>query len=163
VRTAGVATLAELGEPGTTTVAGPGAALVRAPGIVIPLEAGVRALATLPVSDLDANPPSVTAWSLAAQLALHLIARERMAHPIGRTRTAPSRGRPHAGATARWGVSLTRTEDADRLARLAAAFPPAAHAVPIDAATGPRVWTPEDLLVEFLDTVADALASEHGD
>src|SRR5262249_56085016 len=103
------------------------------------------------VRDGGADAASVTGWGLAAKLAFDLIARERM---------TPLIGRPPTGATARWGVSLTRTEDADRLARLAAAFPPAAHAVPIDAATGPRVWAPEDLLVDVLDTVADALPRE---
>src|SRR5215470_7689799 len=150
-RAAGVGELADLGAPGAATIVTAAAALAEVPGIVIQLERAVRLLATLPASDLNAMPPSVSAWSLAAKLAFDLIARERMTPLIERS---------PAGATARWGVSLTRAEDADRLARLASAFPPAAHAVPIDAAASAKVWTPEELLVEFLDTVADALASE---
>jgi SNF2 family DNA or RNA helicase len=73
-----------------------------------------------------------------------------------------------AGAEARWGVSLTLPDDAERVKRLTLAFPPAGHAVPITEAAGPgrpgasdvrpRIWPVQDLLLEFLDSVADLLA-----
>jgi hypothetical protein len=124
-------------------------------GVGVPIGESLRALAALPADDVADVPASVVAWSLATKLALDLIARERIVPVLTST---------DAGADARWGVSLTLSDDANRVRRLALAFPPAAHAIPIPAATSPegearpRVWPAQDLIVEFLDSVADLLA-----
>jgi superfamily II DNA or RNA helicase len=112
----------------------------------------VPILAALAADDLGRVPASVAAWSLAAKLALDLVARERVTPVITTT---------DAGAEARWGVSLALAEDAERFRRLAAALPPAAHAM--SAGDGARAWGPEDLLLEFLDAVADGLVRADGD
>jgi SNF2 family DNA or RNA helicase len=128
-------------------------------GVAIPLSQGLSALARWPSEDLETAPPSAATWSLAAKLALDLVARERVVPLV----------RPHGrGAAAGWGVSLSLADDAQRFARLARAFPPSAHAVPT-AGDGPAgrsrrespppvsVWAPGALLVEFLDAAADLL------
>jgi hypothetical protein len=123
----------------------------RVHGVSIPLGAAVPILATLAADDVGRVPASVGAWSLATKLALDLIARERVAPVISVT---------EAGAEARWGVSLALPEDAERFRRLAAALPPAAHAVP--AGRGDRVLAPDDVLLQFLDIVADGLVRDGG-
>ncbi|MBI2460402.1 MAG: DEAD/DEAH box helicase [Candidatus Rokubacteria bacterium] len=132
-------------------------------GLRIPLSDGAAVLAGLAAADLDRIPASVAAWSLAAKLALELMARERiLPHPRA------DRGE----AEARWGVSLSLPDDAGRFTQLARALPPAAHAVPLDgeepprarrgrkSRDGARVWAPEALLTEFLDATADALVRQ---
>ncbi len=136
-------------------------------GLRIALSDGVAVLAGLETADLDRVPASVAVWSLAAKLALDLVARERIL-PLAR----PGPG----GVEARWGVSLALSDDAQRFTRLARAFPPSAHAVPVDeedhslssrgrisrpkAREGVQVWAPEALLTEFLDATADTLVRE---
>ncbi|WP_437553504.1 DEAD/DEAH box helicase [Sorangium sp. So ce367] len=137
---------------------------VRRAGQAAPLLDGLSALASMAQDDLGRAPPSVAAWSLASKLALDLVVRERVVPrvvPVGATR-----GRTEA----RWAVSLAAPEDAARVAALARAMPPAAHAVPAGAqqASGdgghPRgphaaeIWSAEALLRAFLDAAADALA-----
>jgi SNF2 family DNA or RNA helicase len=132
-------------------------------GARIPLLEGLALLAAFETVDLDRVPASMAAWSLAAKLALDLVARERvipLAHP------------PQEGAEARWGISLSLPEDAERFSRLAQALPPSAHAVPVNGKDAPRprpspdarnqvqVWAPEALLTEFLEATADALVRQ---
>jgi len=157
--------LSASGRRATVRVVTEGLTAARVAGLAIPLIDGVAALAGMEAADLDRVPASVAAWSLAAKLALDLIARERIlptARPIG------------GGAEARWGISLFLPDDAERFTRLAQAFPPSAHAVPVDDEDRPRsrrsprpmpkprqssqVWAPAALLTEFLDATADALA-----
>jgi len=144
--------LAGIGEAATATVVTEKAAAERVRGIAVPLSPAVPILAALAADDLGRVPASVAAWSLAAKLALDLVARERVTPVITAT---------EAGAEARWGVSLALAEDAERFRRLAAALPPAAHAV--SAGGGARVWAPEDLLLEFLDAVADGLLRDEAE
>jgi superfamily II DNA or RNA helicase len=114
-------------------------------GQAIPIAAALPLLAAVPADDLPDLSPSIAAWSLATKLALDLIARERLAPVVTTADT---------GAEARWGISLTLPDDADRFRRLARAFPPAAHAV--------SAWSADDLLLEFFDALADLLASGDG-
>ncbi len=152
--------LAALGRRGTARVVTPPPSVERVSGLKIPLADGVAVLSGLEAADLDRLSASVAAWSLAAKLALELVARERiLPHPRA------DRGE----AEVRWGVSLSLPDDAGRFAHLARALPPAAHAVPVDGEDHPRsrrgrrprdgvkVWAPEALLTEFLDATADAL------
>ncbi|MBI3014391.1 MAG: DEAD/DEAH box helicase [Candidatus Tectomicrobia bacterium] len=136
-------------------------------GLRIGLLDGVAVLARIEAADLEGVPASVAAWSLAAKLALDLVARERI---LPLVLPAPE------GAEARWGVSLALPDDSQRFTALARAFPPAAHAVPTDREDHPlpsrgrrpqrqyretvRFWAPETLLAEFLDATADALDRE---
>ncbi|MBP7149706.1 MAG: DEAD/DEAH box helicase, partial [Acidobacteria bacterium] len=123
-------------------------------------------------------PASLAAWSLAAKLALELVGRERIVPRVVAT---------DAGLEACFAVALAAPEDAERVAQLAQALPPAAHALPVAAAepapappprrrrkaaasapapppapapapAGPRAWAPDALLRAFLDATADVLA-----
>ena len=109
----------------------------------------------------EAEAASVQAWRWAAKLALELVTRECIAPSIAAAnyaapkstkskRVAPkvaerkARKRSAAdhgsggdeqrgnGLVARWHVSLLRAEDIERVAQLARALPPAAHAVPAE-------------------------------
>ncbi len=119
-----------------------------------------RLLAVLPVvRQLAALPPgsdwpawrrpaaSVLGWSAAAKLALELVAAGRIL-PTFRTAPQPGTGR---GA---WRVA---TAGDARIEQLAATLPVAAHAV--RRADG-RLWAPDELLLAFIDAVADACARE---
>ncbi|GGI09735.1 DEAD/DEAH box helicase [Egicoccus halophilus] len=142
-----------------------------APGVLagVALGAGVevqprarpaRMVALLPaVRRLAAMPPgpdwpawsrpsaSVLAWSVAAKLALELVAAGRLL-PVFRPGDHPSTG------LASWRVAAPSDT---RLGQLAAALPLAAHAV--RRPSGP-LWRPGELLGAFLDAVADACARE---
>ncbi|MBI5433789.1 MAG: DEAD/DEAH box helicase [Planctomycetes bacterium] len=134
-------------------------------GVEIPLLDALPALAAVEAEELERASPSVAVWSCAAKLALELVARERI---VPRVVATPE------GTQARWGVAWSAREDAERLATLVAAMPPAAHAVPLERAatstsSGPGartrrtaarrvvVWSPEALMRTFFDCAADAL------
>jgi len=152
--------LTALGRRATVRVVTDDLSVRRVTGFEIPLFDGVAVLAGLEAADLNRLPASVAAWSVAAKLAVDLVARERVL-PLLRTDREKSE--------ARWGISLSLPDDAGRFTRLARAFPPSAHAVPVDgeehlrsrrgrkARHGVQVWSPEALLTEFLDATADAL------
>ncbi len=149
-----MSSLAAAGTPHVAAVVTETGAVERVKGVAISFERGLGMLAALPADDLGAVPPSIAAWSLATKLALDLIARERIAPVV---RSTPK------GAAAAWGVSLTLPEDAQRFRRLALALPPAAYAIPVngdrrDAAT---VRSADELLLDFLDEVADWLARDY--
>jgi len=149
--------LTSLGERVTARILTDRSAVERVRGTALPLVDGTAALARIDTADLERLPASVAAWSLAAKLALDLIARERVV-PLLRQRGSEME--------ARWGISLTVRDDADRFSHLARAFPPAAHAVPRAPATSHRpararrqveVWAPHALLTHFADALADTL------
>lgn len=150
--------LAASGRDSTARVVTGEQAIREVTGLSVPLMAAVEALADVDAQELDRLPASVAAWSLGAKLALDLVARERVV-PLAR----PCRG----GAEARWGVSLALPGDHERFQQLARALPPAAHALVDGGLPGPRrgrrrprparPWSPEALLLEFLDATADAL------
>jgi len=130
-------------------------------GVAVPLLSALPYLAAMPVDlrQLSEESPSLAVWSLAAKLALDLVARERIVPRVVK----------HGRATqARSSVVLSLREDFERFAALAKAFPLAAHAVPVAKSNGKsirrnstsavRVWTADALLRIFLDIVADTLA-----
>ena len=131
-------------------------------GVAVHLLQGVTHLAALTQQQLERLPASVAVWSLAAKLALDLVARGRIVpriHPAG------------AANRATCGVSLAVPQDAERFNLLVRAFPLAAHAVamPVTDATRKRktkasddryVWSAEALLDQFLNAAADALVRE---
>jgi superfamily II DNA or RNA helicase len=142
-------------------------ALREVEGTSIPLLDALPLLGAMTTAETERAPASVAVWSLAAKLALDLVGRERLVPRIERTRQ---------GTEARSAVALSLPEDAERVAALARAFPPAAHAVPGIAAPlspagararrpgrGPgrtariEVLAPEALLRAFLDAAADRL------
>ena len=87
-------------------------------------------------------------WGAAAVLALQLAARGRLLPGLT------------AGDQDAWRFGPLEAADAQRLRDLAAAMPPQAHAVPLDAEPGeedPWLPRPETLLRAFLDAVADTL------
>jgi superfamily II DNA or RNA helicase len=94
---------------------------------------------------LDLDLPGAAAWSAAFTLGLGLIARGRLFPSV----TA-------AGWDA-WQVGPLDPSDRRLLAELAAAFPPAAHAVPLDRSSPLRLRSPESLVVAAWDALADTL------
>jgi superfamily II DNA or RNA helicase len=120
------------------------------PARAVPVLAAARALAALPPA-ADWQPwerPSaaVLAWSVAAKLALEWVAAGRVVPAL--------RAAGPAAAVAAW--RAVPSEDG-RLAELAAAFPPAAHALRTDSDDA-AVWPAAELLGAFCDAVADTCA-----
>lgn len=150
--------LAVLGEPATQVIPDESFSdqsfkLRRVRGYRLPLLEGAVQLATLTQAELSLLPPSVAVWSLAAKLALELVAREQL---------VPRVFKQGEQQVARWSVVLTLPQDAARFTALTQAFPVAAHVLPLnrpDATAGSPVlvWTASALLREFLDTFADQL------
>jgi superfamily II DNA or RNA helicase len=143
-----------VGDPGTlpTVDLVDGVLAVRdAPARFLPILPVVRWLAALPPgADQPAwsrATPSVLAWSVAAKLALELVAAGRIL-PTFRATDTPGEGR------AWWRVVVPSDP---RPAQLAQAFPVAAHALRYPSGA---VWSADDLLRAFLDAVADACARE---
>lgn len=124
----------------------------------LPLENALPVLGALGREDERLLPASVMAWSLAAKLALELVARERM---------VPRLVAHDDQIEARMAVSLAAPDDAARVSQLARALPAAAHAVALGGKVGQvagrgrrharAVWAPATLLRAFLDDVADTL------
>lgn len=133
-------------------------------GLSVALSDALPHLAAVNAADIDRLPASVAAWSFAAKFALDLIARGRIIPALD-------------AGKARWRVSLTMPDDAERFTKLANSFPLAAHAVPIAVAAissergkrsrrskrekqddSLRVWAPDALLEHFLHAAADSLA-----
>ena len=96
-------------------------------GVALPLLEALPRLAATTSSEVAHAPASLTAWSLAAKLALDLVG-----HPRIVPRVLPADG----GREARFVVALTLAEDAERVSLLANAFPAAAHAVPVPSGAG---------------------------
>ncbi|MEX1179115.1 MAG: DEAD/DEAH box helicase [Nitriliruptor sp.] len=121
------------------------------PAQLVSVLPAVRTLATLPPGgDWPAwRRPSaaVLAWSAAAKLALELVAAGRIL-PTFRPAAIPGTGRGH------WRVAAA---DDGRVAQLAAAMPVAAHAL---RRPDGRLWGAEELVLAFVDAVADACARE---
>ncbi|MCP4899209.1 MAG: DEAD/DEAH box helicase [bacterium] len=122
----------------------------RVDGLLIPVRSGLDTLARLP-AELGAEDcsRSFAAWSVAAKLALELVARHRVSPWAEST--------PH-GATVRWRVAPD-TEDLGKLDRLANSLPPAARAYKgEDHQVGSSLLLrPNVALNGFLDAAADAL------
>jgi hypothetical protein len=123
------------------------------PARVIPVLPATAALVALSPGDewLAWRRPSdsVLAWSRAAKLATELVAAGRL---VPQLRLAGGRG------VAGWRCA---TAGDARVERLAAALPPAAHALLTDEDED-VVWRPDDLARSYLDAVADACARAAG-
>jgi superfamily II DNA or RNA helicase len=117
----------------------------------VPVLTVVRRLAVLsPGSDLPAwgrPSASVLAWSVAAKLALELVAAGRLL-PGFVAGDLPGEG------VAGWRVAVGNDP---RPLQLAGALPVTAYAV---RRSGGQLWAPDELVEAFLDAVADALARE---
>ncbi|HVR08427.1 MAG TPA: DEAD/DEAH box helicase, partial [Thermoanaerobaculia bacterium] len=157
--------LAARGVRGKALLVNEALALREVEGTSVALLDALPLLAAMTASAAALAPGSVAVWSLAAKLALDLVGRERLYPRVERTAS---------GAEVRSAVALSLPEDAERVAALARAFPPAAHAVPCPGAerspAGARgrgagrgraarieVLAPEALLRSFLDAAADRL------
>jgi SNF2-related domain/SNF2 Helicase protein/Helicase conserved C-terminal domain len=124
------------------------------PTRLVPVGAAVAALAALPSPGAPANrwpgrqrpSDAVLAWSVAAKVALELVAAGRVVPTL---RAAGDVG------VASW--ALAGRGD-DRLAALAARLPPAAHALRVDGEHA--VWSPAAMVAEFGDAVADAFVRD---
>ena len=164
--------LAAAGKPTRARCISSDRALRSIEGIGIPLLEALPRLAAFTAADLTRLPASVSAWSIAAKLALEMVARGRIVPFI-----------EAAGelTVARWRVSLALPDDAQRVTLLARAFPFAAHAVPADRGaarpartrsgsaksvrSGSRnkpvhVWAADALLERFLNASADVLVRD---
>ncbi|MGH8909008.1 MAG: DEAD/DEAH box helicase [Egibacteraceae bacterium] len=127
------------------------------PARLVPVGRALRVLAMLPAADAPAAAwpghrrpsESVLAWSVAAKLMLELVAAGRVVptlRPAGEV------------AVAAWRLSAAGDR---RLADLAKALPPAAHALRSDEDAGAgeeAVWSAAALLEAFGDAVADVCA-----
>ncbi|QKV96863.1 DEAD/DEAH box helicase [Streptomyces sp. NA02950] len=122
------------------------------PALVLPLSAALpvltraRARAAARSADSAADTdPTAAFWGAAAVLALQLAARGRLLPGL----TAADHDA--------WRVGPLTPEDLDRLRELAAAMPPAAHALPLPGTDPVLLPEPERHLRAFLDAVADGL------
>ncbi|WP_328666362.1 DEAD/DEAH box helicase [Streptomyces sp. NBC_00322] len=106
-----------------------------------------EALPVLTRARADADASAAAAfWGAATILALQLAARGLLLPGLSAT--------DHDA----WRVGPLSPQDLERVRTLAASMPPAAHAVPLDAAADPLLLPePERLLRGFLDAVADGL------
>jgi superfamily II DNA or RNA helicase len=122
--------------------------------VLLPMRPAIRLLAGLAAP--DAWPPwqrpsdSVLAWSVATKLALEHVAAGNLVP--GLRPAGPD------SMVAGWRLAAGRGTAADgRFAALAAAMPPAAHALRRDE-DDDTVWAADDLLAAFADAVADTCA-----
>ncbi|MGA2306734.1 MAG: DEAD/DEAH box helicase [Acidimicrobiales bacterium] len=95
--------------------------------------------------DLDADSPSAAAWSTALTVGLGLIARGRLFPSVT------------ASGWDTWRAGPFDPADRCLLAELAAAFPPAAHALARNGSTPLRLRSPESLIRAAWDALADSL------
>ncbi|WP_328939324.1 DEAD/DEAH box helicase [Streptomyces tauricus] len=120
-----------------------GVELVRVSAVVLPVR---MALPVLTRARAAARTHGATAfWGAAAVLALQLAARGLLLPGLS------------AGEHDAWRAGPLGSGDLERIRELAAAMPPHAHAVPVDASEPLRLPDPEWLLRAFLDAVADTL------
>ncbi|GHA36487.1 helicase [Streptomyces tauricus] len=120
-----------------------GVELVRVSAVVLPVR---MALPVLTRARAAARTHGATAfWGAAAVLALQLAARGLLLPGLS------------AGDHDAWRAGPLGSGDLERIRELAAAMPPHAHAVPVDASEPLRLPDPEWLLRAFLDAVADTL------
>ncbi|KUF15225.1 DEAD/DEAH box helicase [Streptomyces silvensis] len=136
----------QAGTVGELTVATPGGANIEVATVPASLLLVGAALPVLTrARTMTGAHPTAVFWGTAAVLALQLAARGLLLPGLSES--------DHDA----WRAGPLNTDDQERLRDLAAAMPPAAHAVPLDATTPPRLPAPERLLRHFLDAVADTL------
>ncbi|MFJ8013449.1 DEAD/DEAH box helicase [Streptomyces sp. NPDC096339] len=143
------ASLAGAGGFEELTVVTPESRRITVTALVLPVDEALplltRARAAADPAGGPAGGSAAAFWGAAALLALHLAARGRLLP-----------GLSPAGHDA-WRMGPLEAADLDAVRELAAAMPPAAHCVPLNADGPPRLPTPEPLLRAFLDAVADTL------
>ena len=122
--------------------AGRGIRRRRVRGRLLPLASALPALLAPTSGGAGA---SVAAWSAAAAAGVGLVAR-------GRLLPAAS---PHGYGA--WRVGPLDAADLDWLRRIAAAMPPQGHALPVDGRRPLRLRSPEGLVRELWDAIADTL------
>jgi superfamily II DNA or RNA helicase len=122
--------------------AGRGTRRRRVRGRLLPLASALPALLAPTAGGASA---SVAAWSAAAAAGVGLVAR-------GRLLPAAS---PHGYGA--WRVGPLDAADLDWLRRIAAAMPPQGHALPVDGRRPLRLRSPEGLVRELWDAIADTL------
>ncbi|PLS75441.1 MAG: ATP-dependent helicase [Actinobacteria bacterium] len=109
----------------------------------LPLSDAIDDLVCLPAAaDVSA---SVRAWAVAARLAVDLVARGRLLPSVG------------SDGSDVWVLGPLDAADVGRRAELAAALPPAAHAVAVPNSKPLRVVSPAVAVASFSDAVADLL------
>jgi superfamily II DNA or RNA helicase len=113
----------------------------RVEALLVPVGDALEWLAASP----QGRSPSLAMWTVAAQVGIQLIAR-------GRILPAAT----DAGWDA-WRVGPLDPTDLFRLAEVAAAFPPEAHALAIPGASPLRIRSAESLIRELWDGLADVL------
>jgi superfamily II DNA or RNA helicase len=122
--------------------AGRGLRRRRVRGRLLPLASALPALLAPAAGSAGA---SVAAWSAAAAAGVGLVAR-------GRLLPAAS-----PGGYGAWRVGPLDAADLDWLRRIAAAMPPQGHALPVDRRRPLRLRSPEGLVRELWDAIADTL------
>jgi hypothetical protein len=111
------------------------------------LESALPVLLDTPVEGRGAfrAPASLRAWGLAARLATRVVTRQELVPSL--------REGVDGVVVAAWRATVDEDEQAAAaLSQLAAAMPPAAHAI---AACEATIWSPEALVSAFCDAVAD--------
>jgi superfamily II DNA or RNA helicase len=114
----------------------------RVRGRLLPLASALPALLAPAAGGASA---SVAAWSAAAATGVGLVARGRL---------LPAASPDGYGA---WRVGPLDAADLDWLRRIAAAMPPQGHALPVNARRPLRLRSPERLVRELWDAIADTL------
>ncbi|WP_030776922.1 DEAD/DEAH box helicase [Streptomyces sp. NRRL S-920] len=120
-----------------------GVELNAVPAVLLPVRAALPVLTRARAA--SETHPTAAFWGAAGVLALQLVARGLLLPGLTSS--------DHDG----WRVGPLGAEDLQRLRDLAAAMPPAAHALPLDVAAPLRLPEPERLLLQFLNAVADTL------
>jgi superfamily II DNA or RNA helicase len=121
---------------------GGGARRRRVRGRLLPLASALPALLAPAAGGASA---SVVAWSAAVAAGVVLVARGRL---------LPTASPDGYGA---WRVGPLDAADLDWLRRIAAAMPPQGHALPVDRRRPLRLRSPEGLVRELWDAIADTL------
>ncbi|KUJ69026.1 helicase SNF2 [Streptomyces albus subsp. albus] len=121
---------------------GTGVAIRPVPALLLPV---AEALPVLTRARAAGTDPAAAFWGAAAVLALQLAARGRLLPGLTAT--------DHEA----WRMGPLGPDDLRRVAELAAAMPPEAHAVPLSRAEPLILPEPERLVRAFLDAVADGL------
>ncbi|ARX88692.1 helicase SNF2 [Streptomyces alboflavus] len=142
-RTPPAPTVGEVGELTVAVPGGDGIHLDVVPAALLPVDAALPVLTRARAA--SGTHPTAAFWGTATVLALQLAARGLLLPGLTDS--------DHDA----WRAGPLNADDLRRLRDLAASMPPAAHAVPLDAAVPPRLPAPERLLRQFLDAVADTL------
>ena len=115
----------------------------RVPAQLLSMAQALELLTSLPAE--GDTPLSLAAWALAFKAGITLVARGRLLPGMSPTGMDSWRAGPLDVSDERW------------LRHLAAAFPPEAHAILVDGSRPLRVRSPESLIRECWDAIADSM------